>query len=550
MKLRNIITTLALSAMFSSLQATVYENAEDGSSARWMVYDATPAGASVENIVDNDRGSRVIQLTPGVGEGSNGYMIGAIAGAGKWSNTSEKNIKWSMKFNAYYTIYITLETANGQRYLKYTPINSNLGDLGNGYFHFGLGSNSDAGQWVDMVRDLDADLALVEPGNSVLAVNGFLVRGAGLIDDLELLDNKPVLNDITYEDAEDGSTDGWIVYDATPEGATINNVVDTERDSKVIELSGSATQNGYMFGNWLGREGAWAELDRKTITWDMKYSEYYSFFITVQTDNGRRYMYYSATSQDRGIVNDVYIHHGLGASYMDGKWHTVSVNLEKDLQEYEPDNHITSVNGILIRGSGKIDNIILSDGIPTLPDTVYEDAEVGLAGWQVIIGETDAEKHTANGHTFVKLPPHWKSLGDAGWKNNAEYHLAMNNRTQKILSVDIGGDGNKMPHYVLGVRTTTTLGSRILLWDSWYTHVGYDAKISYYGASSATLIFPSPVEQVRGWGYEDVNLWENWQIDIEHALHVFEPANSIISVDYFIATGGNLDNLMLKSNLD
>ena len=53
----------------------------------------------------------------------------------------------------------------------------------------------------------------------------------------------------TYEDAEDGSTDRWYVYDNTPSGAQINNVYDSDRQSHVIELSGSGTDNGYRLTN-------------------------------------------------------------------------------------------------------------------------------------------------------------------------------------------------------------------------------------------------------------------------------------------------------------
>ncbi len=44
-----------------------------------------------------------------------------------------------------------------------------------------------------------------------------------------------------YEDAEDGTTDGWDVYDNNPTGATIENVYDSARQSQVIVLSGSGT---------------------------------------------------------------------------------------------------------------------------------------------------------------------------------------------------------------------------------------------------------------------------------------------------------------------
>ena len=178
-----------------------------------------------------------------------------------------------------------------------------------------------------------------------------------------------------------------------------------------------------------------------------------------------------------------------------------------------------------------------------LPPTIYEDAEFGLADWEIISGDYHPQRRTANGHTFVKLPTQWINR----YTNRAEYHLAMNNSSQKVLSVDIGGDGERMPHYVLGVRVSTPLGVRRLMWNSFYNHSNIPAKMRVYG-STAFMTFPSPVEQVRGFGYSDVNLWENFTVNLEDALHYFEPDNTILSVDYFLATGGNLDNIMLKSN--
>ena len=44
-------------------------------------------------------------------------------------------------------------------------------------------------------------------------------------------------DNIIIEDAEDGTTAGWSLYDNNPPNATISNVVDAEQ-GKVIALSG------------------------------------------------------------------------------------------------------------------------------------------------------------------------------------------------------------------------------------------------------------------------------------------------------------------------
>ena len=546
---KGLLIGFCLSLLTTASFGTVYEDAEDANTQGWAIYDKSPVGATINNVEEN--GSRVISLA-GSGR-SNGYILGNFVGKdGAWNNRDEKSISWRMNFTEDYTIYIAINTTKGVRYLRYSARNSDIGDMGNGYIHHGLGSNSNDGTWRTFSRDLDADLKQYEPDNSLLSTNGFLVRGSGKIDDISLSPNRVILDPIVYEDAEDLDTIGWDVYDKSPDGAIVTNTLDSETQSHVITLSGTGRSNGYIVGNWAGKVGAWAEMNRDTVSWDIKYSESYSFYYTVTTTKGERYMYYSSAANNRGIIgNGLYIHHGLGEGYKDGKWHTITRNLEDDLTEFEPDNHIVAINGLLIRGSGSIDNIVLTDGAPLLADTLYEDAEGSLsAGWTTIVGNTPPARTTPgyNGsQAFAKLRPHWKRLDNGNWVNKAEYHLPLRNSSQKILSVEIGGDGNNMPHYVIGVKTRTKKGIRTLLWDSWYKHENMSPKTIDLGNGEKRMILPSPVEQVRGFGYADVNLVQTFNINVENQLQILEPDNTILSIETFIATGGNLDNLMLKS---
>ena len=89
------------------------------------------------------------------------------------------------------------------------------------------------GQWHTYVRDLQADLNTAQPGVTILEVNGFLIRGSGMVDDIKLISGSTI-----YEDAEDGLTTGWTIYDSLPAGAGIDNVYDSDRRSDVIELTG------------------------------------------------------------------------------------------------------------------------------------------------------------------------------------------------------------------------------------------------------------------------------------------------------------------------
>ena len=183
----------------------------------------------------------------------------------------------------------------------------------------------------------------------------------GLQDGIEIsqgsdpADAGSAVTSLVYEDAEDGTTDGWTVYDNDPAGATITNVEDTERNSRVIEFSGSGTSNGYRFHNVDG--SWWHNGAHKNISWAMRYSENFVIYVAVQTTDGFRYIYYTQADYDN-LGDDTYIHHGLGSVARDGSWHTFTRNLEADLHDAQPNNDLVEILGFLVRGSGRIDDII------------------------------------------------------------------------------------------------------------------------------------------------------------------------------------------------
>jgi hypothetical protein len=421
---------------------TTYEDAEDGTTDRWYVYDNTPAGAEIYNVFDSERQSNVIQLS---GSGAdNGYRLRQDDGS-RWNNTTQKLIEWSMKYSESFTVYVDLETTAGHRYLQYRPVNTS--SLGTGeYVFYGLGTDVVDGQWHTFVRDLQVDLELAQPGVTILEVNGFLIRGSGLVDNVRLLNegttslpgpwdpgltfftvetgmnilvcgnlscippdlegdiilakitfqcNVPGDTDITirpisgfdtivgcsgmvydqfiapsditihqinvYEDAEDGTTDRWYVYDNTPTGAEINNVFDNGRQSNVIEFSGAGTQNGYRLTKDDGSR--WNNTTQKMIKWSMKYSEPFTVYVDVETTGGQRYLQYNPVAFDLLGVGQ-YVFYGLGTDAADGQWHTFVRDLQADLEAAQPGTTIVEVNGFLIRGSGRVDDIKLHNTVP------------------------------------------------------------------------------------------------------------------------------------------------------------------------------------------
>ncbi|PHR25253.1 MAG: hypothetical protein COA36_14720 [Desulfotalea sp.] len=169
-----------------------------------------------------------------------------------------------------------------------------------------------------------------------------------------------------YGYASGGYVAGWDVYDNNPAGAAITAIIDPSRGSRVVELSGTGTDNGYRLRN---PDGSWWNNDvHKVIEWSMNYSENFIIYIAVQTSEGFRYIYYTAADYDN-LGDDTYIHHGLGSDIKDGDWHTIIRDLEYDLHDAQPGNNLVSVLGFLIRGSGRVDDIRTLSAVPADQDS-------------------------------------------------------------------------------------------------------------------------------------------------------------------------------------
>ena len=353
MKNKILTTILPLILSISYAHGTLYENAEDGRTTGWSVYDNSPSGATITNIFDATRKSKVIKLSGN--HTDNEYKMGNYSKrSGAWNNTTDTLLQWSMKFSEDYTIYVMVSTENGGvKYLYYKAIDRNYKNS-SGNIQHGLGTKSKNGEWQTFTRDLNADLQEFEPNNRITSIDGIMIRGSGEIDDIQTFnpEKKKV-----YENGEDKRTSGWSVYDNNPSGATIRNVYSTDRKNRVIKLNGNATNNGYRLGNYSNRGDAWNNTTDTVIQWSMKFSEDYTIYVMVSTENGGvENLYYKALDRNYQS-NSGNIQHGLGTKSKNGTWQTFTRDLNADLQEFDPNNKITSIDGIMIRGSGEIDDI-------------------------------------------------------------------------------------------------------------------------------------------------------------------------------------------------
>lgn len=148
----------------------------------------------------------------------------------------------------------------------------------------------------------------------------------------------------------------------------------------IIKLKGNGLNTSFVFKGAKGNE-----LDLpgyKILQWKMKYDEPFMFQVNVTTSEGKKYLLYSDLNE-RVNNDDVYFHIGLGSKYTNGKWHTVTRNIEADIVSMLPGVKLISIDVISFRGSGYLDDIKAFRHMP-IDVVLYSGANNGLKGWHKI----------------------------------------------------------------------------------------------------------------------------------------------------------------------
>lgn len=415
-------------------------------------------GPAILNIPDPYATGRVIRFD-GAGL-DHGYRLWT-PGLAEWGPPDQIIIEWRMRYSEMFEVFIDVETLWGHRYLAYAPVDGN--GLGEGEFvRHGIGALILDGGWHGVVRNLQHDLESAQPGNRITAVNSYMIRGSGFVDDIRLHRTFPggpdphALHTTVVEDAEDGLSDGWHLFldhagpaeylesgysnevaayipttdsdndglsDGTelaetgtdprdpdtdgdgildgmevhkgtnpldgssvppPDGDTtvyedgnsgsterwqvyldltnrttppeVAIASDPHRHGNVVQLNGSGLDHGYRLRSDSLLE--WRNTEQSILQWSMNYTENFEIFIDTITTLGRRYLIYSPTGQSP-LGSGQFVRYGLGDDAADGSWRTFVRDLHADLERAQPGAVLMEVNGFLIRGSGRVDDIKL-----------------------------------------------------------------------------------------------------------------------------------------------------------------------------------------------
>jgi len=168
-------------------------------------------------------------------------------------------------------------------------------------------------------------------------------------------------NATTYSNAESGN-DGWTLYDQTPAGARITVVTDSVLQSRVIQTQGDGRNNSYILGGFDAASG-WNNRDEFLFEWKMATDEPFVVSVNVDTTAGMRRMFYNKSNSDslKNPANNT-IAFGLGSAIVDGNWYTHRRDLADDVATGEPGNRLLGVNGVVVLGSVRLDDLVLVTG--------------------------------------------------------------------------------------------------------------------------------------------------------------------------------------------
>ena len=181
-------------------------------------------------------------------------------------------------------------------------------------------------------------------------------------------------NEAVFCDAQDGTVNGWYARVVPPTTTSnISNVYDPQHGTQVIQLTRSGSlpaDSFFMIGDYSVSSDQnpnslpWRELSRFTAQWSFCFNISYTFVWHVTDTLGAHHTLTYVNSELNNLAAEP-VQHGLGTGSADGRWHTVTRDLQLDLREGAGNVGLTirEVDGFEVGmnvGSGCVDNLTLS----------------------------------------------------------------------------------------------------------------------------------------------------------------------------------------------
>lgn len=343
---------LNLSQVLDPFAKAILQNDPAYRTYGWSTFDYDPSPGQIEVIYDDQRHSQVLELSS---VSLPGRFIYRFDSSETVNNEGANVIKWRMRFSRPFVVSVSIQTDKGPEELLYTPGKLYVESVYEVGMAFDLGPNLTDGKWHTIARNLSDDLKKWNPDAKVIEVKAFSIQGNGRIDNLTLGQHFRETFESNDEVQRSGRTHGWSTPEDHPAAVKITRAYDDQLRSYVVDLSTVKLPNHYV----LSLEGTKpAETSQATAAkWSMNFSQPVVITILVHTDRGLDELLYTSPKLYADTVYEAGLAFDLGSNLTDGKWHTVTRNLQADLQHGRPGAKLFGVKGLKIQGDGKIDDI-------------------------------------------------------------------------------------------------------------------------------------------------------------------------------------------------
>ena len=178
----------------------------------------------------------------------------------------------------------------------------------------------------------------------------FAIKGTQVFSTVEGVASKTV-----YEDAEDGSIEGWLAYG---KGTVLNK--DDGFGNRIIVTEGTVDGDSFRLG--LADRNDWNNTEEFIASFTILMEGEATVYFRVATTEGEKYLCYRPGNDEAMDTNDTVLCFGLGIE-QDGQWHSITRNLATDLERVKPNAILLSVTDFYVFGNAKLDDIMLRNYI-------------------------------------------------------------------------------------------------------------------------------------------------------------------------------------------
>ena len=366
-----------------------------------------------------------------------------------------------------------------------------------------------------------------------------------------------------YYNGEGNDIGEWSIQNGSDESATLTQVYDTTLNSNVMHFSDAGIYRLRLPNNRL-----WDNRTESLLSLDVNMDTYYTLWVYVDTEQGIRKLFYNPLNVHAGHHNNQHLPYvgadgtgiinsfGRHRTHRDNRTHTrgwlnhpadknnrngwvhVTLDLERDLRDTEPSNHITSVFSLKITGtSGMVDNVTLDNPTRTTKATLAEDWNIttGVAeGGVVSVVEDNEERGSVielNGTASSSSFTTGAKEGVGSWNDTQNDIIQWKIKTENWFKVI--------------VHINTSNGLRDMVYFPERRDRRFDSQTGEIGIGIGErrhLGDASPDNNHDGIPDYDIGTGGTWQTftrNIGMEVAEYEEGNSLLSINGFTVIGTN-----------